>query len=144
MTLVNTGTGEVISDDEYVDMILRNYEEANQVYQEAREQRERARQVLFRYMDDNGADGIPSEVYTVRRKQSYSYTKNKDGFLPLLEILNPLDLKKVYKAPTPADGTWFVQRIKALAATYPQINEVLERVREASVTLEFVRRTDGK
>ena len=71
MTLVNTGTGEVISDDEYVDMILRNYEEANQVYQEAREQRERARQVLFRYMDDNGADGIPSEVYTVRRKQSY-------------------------------------------------------------------------
>jgi hypothetical protein len=144
MTLVNTNTGEVVSDDEYVDMILRNYDEANQVYLEAREQRDRARQVLFQHMDEQGADGIPSETYAVRRKRSYDYTKNKDGFLPLLDILNQLDLKKVYMAPTPADGTWFVQRIKALAATYPQINDVLERVREARVTLEFGRRADGQ
>ena len=142
--LVNTATGEVVTGDEYVEMILRNYEEANEVYQEARDDRERARMVLYQYMDEQGSNGIPSETYNVRRKQTYAYTKNKDGFLPLIDILNPADLKKVYIEPTPADGRWNAQQIKALGETYPQIGEVLERGREAKVTLEFARREDGK
>ena len=127
-----------------VEMILRNYEEANEVYQEARDDRERARMVLYQYMDEQGSNGIPSETYSVRRKQTYDYTKNKSGFLPLMEILNGPDLVKVYTPPTPADGRWNAQQIKALVETYPQIGEVLERVREAKVTLEFARREDGK
>ena len=142
--LVNTATGEVVTGDEYVEMILRNYEEANEVYQEARDDRERARMVLYQYMDEQGSNGIPSETYSVRRKQTYDYTKNKSGFLPLMEILNGPDLVKVYTPPTPADGRWNAQQIKALVETYPQIGEVLERVREAKVTLEFNRREDGK
>jgi hypothetical protein len=142
--LVNTATGEVVTGDEYVEMILRNYEEANEVYQEARDDRERARMVLYQYMDEQGSNGIPSETYSVRRKQTYDYTKNKSGFLPLMEILNGPDLVKVYTPPTPADGKWNAQQIKALVETYPQIGEVLERVREAKVTLEFNRREDGK
>ena len=142
--LVNTATGEVVTGDEYVEMILRNYEEANEVYQEARDDRERARMVLYQYMDEQGSNGIPSETYSVRRKQTYDYTKNKDGFLPLMDILNPADLAKVYIEPTPADGKWDSTRIKALAEFYPQVPEVLERVREAKVTLEFNRREDGK
>jgi hypothetical protein len=141
---VNTMTGEVVTGDEYIDMILRNYEEANQVYQDAREQRERARMVLFQYMDEQGANGIPSETYNVRRKLTYDYTKNKAGFAPLLDILNSLDLQKVYVEPTPADGTWFVPRIKALAETYPAVGGILEQVREQRVTLEFGRREDGR
>jgi len=142
--LVNTATGEVVTGDEYVDMMLRNYEEANEAFQQAREDRERARMVLFQYMDSEGSNGIPSETYNVRRKQTYDYTKNKDGFLPLMDILNPADLKKVYIEPTPADGRWNAQQIKALAEIYPQIGAVLERVREPKVTLEFSRRVDGK
>ena len=142
--LVNTATGEVVTGDEYVDMMLRNYEEANEVYQQAREDRERARMTLYQYMDEQGSNGIPSETYSVRRKQTYDYTKNKSGFLPLMEILNGPDLVKVYTPPTPADGKWNAQQIKALVETYPQIGEVLEWVREAKVTLEFNRREDGK
>ena len=141
---VNKATGEVVTGDEYVEMILRNYEEANAVYQQAREDRERARMTLYQYMDEQGSNGIPSETYSVRRKQTYDYTKNKDGFLPLMEILNMLDLEKVYTAPSPADGKWNVQQIKALASTYPRLGEILEMVREAKVTLEFNRREDGK
>ena len=141
---VNTVTGEIVTGDEYVDMILREYEEAEAFYRQAREGRERARMVLFGYMDAQGSNGIPSETYHVRRKSSYDYTKNKGGFLPLMEILNPADLARVYIEPGPADGTWSAQRIKALAEIYPQINEVLERVREARVVLEFNRREDGK
>ena len=141
---VNTVTGEIVTEDEYVDMILREYEEAEAFYRQAREGRERARMVLYKYMDDQGSNGIPSETYHVRRKSSYDYTKNKAGFLPLMEILNPADLARVYIEPGPADGTWSAQRIKALAEIYPQINEVLERVREARVVLEFQRREDGK
>ena len=100
--------------------------------------------VLYQYMESEGSNGIPSETYNVRRKQTYDYTKNKDGFLPLMDILNPADLKKVYIEPTPADGKWNAQQIKALAEIYPQIGAVLERVREAKVTLEFSRRVDGK
>ena len=141
---VNTVTGEIVTGDEYVDMILREYEEAEAFYRQAREGLERARMVLFQYMDDQGSNGIPSETYHVRRKSSYDYTKNKAGFLPLMGILNPADLARVYIEPGPADGTWSAQRIKALAEIYPQINEVLERVREAQVVLEFNRREDGK
>ena len=141
---VNTTTGEVVSEDEYVEMMLRNYEEADAVYKQAREDRERAKMLLYQYMDAQGSNGIPSETYNVRRKQTYDYTKNKDGFLPLMDILNPADLKKVYIEPTPADGRWNAQQIKTLAEIYPQIGAVLERVREAKVTLEFSRRVDGK
>ena len=143
-SLVNTATGEVVTGDEYVDMMLRNYEEANEVYQQAREDRERAKMVLFQYMDSEGSNGIPSETYNVRRKQTYDYTKNKSGFLPLMDILHPADLAKVYIEPTPADGKGNAQQIKALAEIYPQRSEVLERVREAKVNLEFNRRVDGK
>jgi len=143
-SLVNTATGEVVTGDEYVDMMLRNYEEANEAFQQAREDRERARMVMFQYMDSEGSNGIPSETYNVRRKQTYDYTKNKDGFLPLMEILNGPDLVKVYTPPTPADGKWNAQQIKALVETYPQIGEVLEQVREAKVTLEFSRRANGE
>ena len=85
---VNVATGELLTGDEYVDMILREYEEANAYYREAREARDRARMKMFQYMDEQGSDGIPSETYHVRRRQTYDYTKNKAGFLPLLEILN--------------------------------------------------------
>jgi len=143
-SIVNTVTGEIVTGDEYVDMILQEYEEAEALYRQAREGRERARMVLYKYMDDQGSNGIPSETYHVRRKLSYDYTKNRAGFLPLLEILNPADLAQVYIEPGPADGTWSAQRIKALAEKYPKIREVLERVREPRVTLEFERREDGK
>jgi hypothetical protein len=143
-SIVNTVTGEIVTGDEYVDMILREYEEADALYRQAREGRERARMVLFKYMDDEGSNGIPSETYHVRRKLSYDYTKNKAAFRPLLEILNPADLAKVYIEPGPADGKWHAQQIKALAEKYPKIREVLERVREPRVTLEFERREDGK
>ena len=62
----------------------------------------------------------------------------------LMDILNPADLKKVYVEPTPADGKWNSQQIKVLAESYPKVVEVLERVREAKVVLEFNRREDGK
>ena len=141
---VNTITGEVVTGDEYVEMMLQNYEEAMKLYKEAGDQLGRARQVLFNHMDSEGTNGIPSETYEVRRHQSYDYRKNKSGFLPLLNILNAPDLNKVYIEPTPADGKWDSTRIKALAEFYPQVQEVLERVREAKVTLEFARREDGK
>tara|TARA_R100001086_G_scaffold216227_1_gene132385 strand:- start:819 stop:1259 length:441 start_codon:yes stop_codon:yes gene_type:complete len=141
---VNTITGEIVTGDEYVEMILREYEEADAWYRQAREGRERAKMVLFQYMDEQGTNGIPSEAYNVRRKQTYDYTKNKAGFLPLLDILNPADLARVYIEPTPADGKWNAPQIKVLAEIYPQVGAVLERVREAKVTLEFNRREDGK
>ena len=141
---VNTITGEVVTGDEYVEMMLQNYEEAMKVYKEAGDQLGRARQLLFNHMDSEGTNGIPSETYTVRRKQTYDYQKNKSGFLPLMDILNPADLKKVYVEPTPADGKWNSQQIKVLAESYPKVVEVLERVREAKVVLEFNRREDGK
>ena len=141
---INTMTGEVVTGDEYVDMILREYEEAEAFYRQAREGRERARMVLLRYMDEQQANGIPSETYNVRRRQTYDYTKNKSGFLALFDILNSADLATVYIEPTPADGTWNAQQIKRLAEIYPQIGAVLERVREARVTLEFGRRENGK
>ena len=141
---VNTITGEVVTGDEYVEMMLQNYEEAMKLYKEAGDQLGRARQVLFNHMDSEGTNGIPSETYDVRRKQTYDYQKNKSGFLPLLNILNAADLKKVYVEPTPADGKWNAQQLKVLAEIYPQVQEVLERVREPKVVLEFNRREDGK
>ena len=141
---VNTITGEVVTGDEYVEMMLQNYEEAMKLYKEAGDQLGRAKMVLFDYMDEQGTNGIPSETYDVRRKQTYDYQKNKSGFLPLLNILNAPDLKKVYVEPTPADGKWNAQQLKVLAEIYPQVQEVLERVREPKVTLEFNRREDGK
>ena len=141
---VNVATGELLTGDEYVDMILREYEEANAYYREAREARDRARMKMFQYMDEQGSDGIPSETYHVRRRQTYDYTRNKAGFLPLLEILNKLDLEQVYIEPKPVDGKWNVPRIKALASTYPRLGEILEMGREATVSLEFSRRVDGK
>ena len=141
---VNTITGEVVTGDEYVEMMLQNYEEAMKLYKEAGDQLGRARQVLFNHMDSEGTNGIPSETYHVRRKSSYDYTKNKAGFLPLMDILNASDLSKVYIPPTKKDGKWNAQQIKVLADIYPKVGEVLERVREAKVTLEFSRREDGK
>ena len=141
---VNVATGELLTGDEYVDMILREYEEANAYYREAREARDRAKMKLFQYMDEQGSNGIPSETYHVRRKETYDYTKHKALFAPLLDILNARDLARVYVEPSPADGQWHTQRIKALAETYPQIDEILERVREPMVSLEFNRREDGK
>lgn len=141
---VNTITGEVVTGDEYVEMMLQNYEEAMKLYKEAGDQLGRARQLLFNHMDSEGTNGIPSETYNVRRKQTYDYQKNKSGFLPLMDILNSADLKKVYVEPTPADGKWNSQQIKVLAESYPKVVEVLERVREPKVVLEFNRREDGK
>ena len=141
---VNTITGEVVTGDEYVEMMLQNYEEAMKLYKEAGDQLGRARQLLFNHMDEQGTNGIPSETYDVRRKQTYDYQKNKSGFLPLLNILNAADLKKVYVEPTPADGKWNAQQVKALAEIYPEVPGVLERVREPKVILEFNRREDGK
>jgi hypothetical protein len=46
--------------------------------------------------------------------------------------------------PTPADGKWNAQQVKALAEIYPEVPGVLERVREPKVILEFNRREDGK
>ena len=142
--LVNTETGEIVTGDEYVEMMLRNYEEADALYQQAREGRDRAKMMLYQYMDEQGSNGIPSETYTVRRKQTYDYTKNKAGFLPLLKILNAPDLARVYLAPTPADGQWHAARLKALAELYPQVGPLLEQVREAKTTFEFGRRKNGK
>ena len=141
---VNTETGEIVTGDEYVEMMLRNYEEANALYQEAREGRDRARMMLYQYMDEQGSNGIPSETYTVRRKLTYDYQKNKAGFLPLLKILNESDLARVYLAPTPADGQWHAARLKALAELYPQVGPLLEQVRVPQVTLEFARRKNGR
>ena len=141
---VNTSTGEVVTQDEYVEMMLRNYEEALELYKQAGDQLGRAKMVLFDYMDEQGTNGIPSEPYDVRRKQTYDYQKNKSGFLPLLNILNAADLKKVYVEPTPADGKWNAQQVKALAEIYPEVPGVLERVREPKVILEFKRREDGR
>ena len=141
---VNTQTGEIVTGDEYVEMMLRNYEEADALYQQAREGRDRAKLMLYQYMDEQGSNGIPSETYTVRRKSTYDYTKNKAGFLPLLNILNSADLALAYLAPTPADGQWHAARLKSLAELYPQVGPLLEQVREARVTLEFSRRKNGK
>jgi hypothetical protein len=140
----NSITGEVVTQDEYVEMMLRNYEEALELYKQAGDQLGRAKMVLFDYMDEQGTNGIPSETYDVRRKQTYDYQKNKSGFLPLLDILNAADLKKVYVEPTPADGKWNAQQVKALAEIYPEVPGVLERVREPKVTLEFNRREDDR
>ncbi len=141
---VNTSTGEVVTQDEYVEMMLREYEEAVALYKQVGDQLGRAKMALFDYMDEQGTNGIPSETYDVRRKQTYDYQKNKSGFLPLLKILNAADLKKVYVEPTPADGKWNAQQLKVLAEIYPQVQEVLERVREPKVILEFNRREDGR
>jgi hypothetical protein len=141
---VNTSTGEVVTQDEYVEMMLCEYEEAMKRYKQAGDDLGRLRMMLFNHMDEQGTNGIPSETYDVRRKQTYDYQKNKSGFLPLLNILNAADLKKVYVEPTPADGKWNAQQVKALAEIYPEVPGVLERVREPKVTLEFNRREDGK
>jgi len=141
---VNTSTGEVVTQDEYVEMMLCEYEEAMKRYKQAGDDLGRLRMMLFNHMDEQGTNGIPSETYDVRRKQTYDYQKNKSGFLPLLNILNAADLKKVYVEPTPADGKWNAQQVKALAEIYPEVPGVLERVREPKVILEFNRREDGK
>ena len=133
-------TGEVVPQDEYVEMMLREYEEAVALYKQAGDQLGRAKMALFNHMDEQGTNGIPSETYDVRRKQTYDYQKNKSGFLPLLKILNAADLKKVYVEPTPADGKWNAQQVKALAEIYPEVPGVVERVREPKVILEFKRR----
>ena len=142
--LVNTETGEVVTGDEYVEMLLHNYEEADELCKKAYKGREGAKQMLYQYMDAQGSNGIPSETYTVRRKLTYDYQKNKAGFLPLLKILNESDLARVYLAPTPADGQWHAARLKALAELYPQVGPLLEQVREAKVTFEFARRKNGR
>ena len=140
----NSITGEVVTQDEYVEMMLCEYEEAMKRYKQAGDDLGRLRMMLFNHMDEQGTNGIPSETYDVRRKQTYDYQKNKSGFLPLLNILNAADLKKVYVEPTPADGKWNAQQVKALAEIYPEVPGVLERVREPKVTLEFNRREDGR
>jgi len=141
---VNSITGEVVTQDEYIEMMLCEYEEAMKRYKQAGDDLGRLRMMLFNHMDEQGTNGIPSETYDVRRKQTYDYQKNKSGFLPLLNILNAADLKKVYVEPTPADGKWNAQQVKALAEIYPEVPGVLERVREPKVTLEFNRREDGR
>ena len=144
--LVNTETGEVVTGDEYVEMLLHNYEEADELCKKAYKGREGAKQMLYQYMDQQSPpmNGIPSETYTVRRKLTYDYQKNKAGFLPLLKILNESDLARVYLAPTPADGQWHAARLKSLAELYPEVGPLLEQVRVPQVTLEFARRKNGR
>ena len=48
---VNTITGEVVTGDEYVEMMLQNYEEAMKLYKEAGDQLGRARQLLFNHIE---------------------------------------------------------------------------------------------
>jgi len=144
---VNVVTGELLTGDEYADMILREYDEADKLYQVAKEGRERARDVLEKYMDTHGLDGIPSNNYEVQRKIDYSYTKHKALLEPLLKVLTKHDIDRVYSPPlpvTPADGTWNIQRLKSLIPMYPVIQEKLEMVREARNNFIFNRREDGK
>ena len=58
-SLVNTATGEVVTGDEYVEMILRNYEEANEVYQEAREDQQQRRWRRGSVLTHLGASLVP-------------------------------------------------------------------------------------
>ena len=68
---VNTSTGEVVTQDEYVEMMLREYEEAVALYKQAGDDLGRLRMMLFNHMDEQGTNGIPTETYDVRRKQTY-------------------------------------------------------------------------
>ena len=69
---VNTVTGEVISRDEYASMLLTEYEEAAKAVKEAYDNRDWLKHLIFQYMDEQGANGIPSDIFECVRKNDSS------------------------------------------------------------------------
>ena len=155
MVNVNLETGEILgsfadflgqrradmSDEEYTKMLLDEDEDAVAVAKEAYKNREKIKHLIFQYMDEQGANGIPSDIFECVRKNDSSYPRKETNWLPLFDIFGKADLDKCYTPPAHGTGTWNTAQVKKLANIYGQAAlDVLERTRESSTTLQFKRK----
>ena len=132
---------EDMTDDEYASMLLVEYEYAVHEAKQAYENRDRLKHLIFQYMDERGAHGIPSDMFECVRKNDSSYPRTEPNWLPLFDIFGKADLDKCYTPPAHGTGTWNTAQVKKLANIYGQAAlDVLERTRESSTTLQFKRK----
>ena len=158
MAKVNLETGEILSsfadflgqrradmsDEEYTKMLLDEYEDAVAVAKEAYKNREKIKLLIYQYMDERGANGIPSDVFECVRKNDSSYPRKETNWLPFFDIFSATDVEKCYTPPAHGTGTWNTQQVKKLANLYgTEAAEILERTRETNSVLSF-KRKDAK
>jgi len=135
---------EDMTDDEYAAMLLIEYEDAVRVAKEAYENRDKLKYLIFKYMDERGANGIPSDIFECARSNSYTYPRKGQSWLPFFDIFSPDDLKKCYTPPVHGSGTWNTAQVKKFSDRYGTVaTEVLEQSRELDIKLTF-KRKDAK
>jgi hypothetical protein len=135
---------EDMTDDEYATMLLIEYEDAVRVAKEAYENRDKLKYLIFKYMDERGANGIPSDEFECARSNSYTYPRKGQAWLPFFDIFSPDDLKKCYTPPVHGSGTWNTAQVKKFSDRYGTVaTEVLEQSRELDIKLTF-KRKDAK
>ena len=132
---------EDITDDEYAAMLLIEYEDAVRMTKEAFENRDKLKYLIFKFMDERGANGIPSDIFECARSNSYTYPRKGQAWLPFFDIFSPDDLKKCYTPPVHGSGTWNTAQVKKFSDRYGTVaTEVLERSRELDIKLTFKRK----
>lgn len=132
---------EDMTDDEYASMLLIEYEAAVQEAKQAYENRDRLKHLIFQYMDERGANGIPSDMFECVRSNIYAYKDKQKDWLPLFDIFSPEDLKKCYTPPVHGSGNWNTAQVKKFADQYGTAAvEVVERSRTLEPRLQFKRK----
>jgi hypothetical protein len=132
---------EDMSDDEYASMLLNEYDHAVRAAGEAYENRDRLKRLIYQYMDERGANGIPSDTFECVRSNSYAYKDKQKDWLPLFDIFNSEDLDKCYTPPAPGSGNWNTAQVKKFADRYgTAATEVVERSRTLDTKLTFTRK----
>ena len=161
MPSVNLETGEILlpaevvrqaredmTDDEYASMLLIEYEHAVDEAKQAYEHRDRLKHLIFQYMDEQGANGIPSDMFECVRKNDSSYPRKEKNWLGFFDIFSKSDIEKCYTPPAHGTGTWNTTTVKSLANIYGHAaTQILENSREVNPVLTFKRKekknTDG-
>ena len=132
---------EDMTDDEYATMLLIEYEDAVRVAKEAYENRDKLKYLIFKYMDERGANGIPSDEFECARSNSYAYKDKQRDWLPLFDIFSSEDLAKCYTPPVHGSGNWNTAQVKKFADHYGTAAvEVVERSRTLEPKLSFKRK----
>ena len=139
---------EDMTDDEYASMLLVEYEYAVHEAKQAYENRDRLQHLIFQYMDERGANGIPSDMFECVRKNDSSYPRKEKTWLGFFDIFSKDDIEKCYTPPAHGTGTWNTTTVKSLANIYGHAaTQILENTRETSSVLSFKRKekknTDG-
>ena len=132
---------EDMTDDEYAAMLLIEYEDAVRVTKEAYENRDKLKYLIFKHMDERGANGIPSDAFECTRSNSYLYKDKQRDWLPLFDIFSSEDMAKCYTPPVHGSGNWSTAQVKKFADHYGTAAvEVVERSRTLEPKLTFKRK----